>query len=172
MIEIALSGDKEVIAKLDALPSELRFALAAKIFALTQKLRTNLIEHHLSGPTGPHSLSVGQTTSTHTAGQLRQSVIAQPVEASETEVSGGVAYGANTPYAAIHEFGGTINIPDIFPKKAQALHFIQNGEDVFYRHVRAHTVTIPERAPLRTAFDEMKSEIIDEITETVKDVIG
>jgi phage gpG-like protein len=52
--------------------------------------------------------------------------------------------GTNLEYAAIHNFGGTISIPEkrrtkpwVFPGPG--------GKMIFTRHIRAHTVTIPQR---------------------------
>jgi hypothetical protein len=158
VFSVSLVGDRELIAKVQRLPEQVLVALKAKVQTLALLLQRKVQVEHLSGPTGPHTLSVGPNTADHTGGQLRRSVF-QTVTSTASSVTGKVAFSADVPYAAIHEFGGTINIPEIVPTKAKALHFMMGGKDVFVKRVKAHTVTIPERAPLRTAFAEMLPEI-------------
>lgn len=148
------------------LPPKVQGELELKVRALADELRTKVMVEHLSGPTGPHTLSVGQNSKGHTGGQLRASVF-QDVKISDTSVRGRVGFSGDVVYAAIHEFGGVINIPEIIPTKAKALKFMIQGREVFARKVRAHTVTIPERAPLRTSFKEMLEKIVTGIKEAV-----
>jgi len=158
VFSVTITGDRELIARAEKMPDKLRPLLRAKIQELALKLQRKVQAEHLSGPTGAHTLSVGPNTSDHTGGQLRRSVF-QTVTSSPNAIVGKVAFAADVPYAAIHEFGGTINVPEMTPVKAKALHFIVGGKDIFVKRVRAHTVKIPERAPLRTAFKEMLPEI-------------
>jgi len=65
-------------------------------------------------------------------------------------------------YAAIHEFGGTIK-----KKRARALFW--EGEDGKLR--QAQEVTIPERAYLRPAFDENKTEALNAMAHVIKEVL-
>jgi len=151
---VQINGDRELISKLVTMPNTVRAALLTKIHELALRLENKVKVEHLSGPTGPSSLSV-QT------GALRRSVHNQ-VESTDSSVTGAVYYAPDVPYAGIHEFGGTINVPEIVPINAMALHFYtKGGDEVFARRAAAHTVHIPERAPLRTAFAEMKAEILE-----------
>jgi len=63
--------------------------------------------------------------------------------------------GSNIKYAAIHEFGGIIHIPDIYPVKKQALHFFIGSKEIFAKKVKAHTITMPERSYLRSSLTEL-----------------
>jgi len=73
-----------------------------------------------------------------------------------------------TPYARIHELGGTIHLPDIFPVQANALHWISKaGDEVFAKHARAHDVVIPERSYLRSALKQREDDIMRVFREAV-----
>lgn len=62
-------------------------------------------------------------------------------------------------YAAVHEFGATIR-----PKRAKMLHWVnEEGEDVF-----AMQSVIPERAYLRPAIDEHKSEVLQAMGNVIR----
>lgn len=164
MIEVTLEGDREVVLMLDAFPGKLHDELLHTITDITINLRDRVQHDHLSGPTGTHTLNV-------ITGRLRQSVI-QVVEDSENEIVGIVGYSGDVPYAAAHEFGAIIHIPEIVPTHAQALHFFIDGQEVFAQRVRAHDVVIPERAPLRTAFAEDEPHILQELEYAVARAVG
>lgn len=163
---LTVHGDRELAARFGAMPDAVRTAVRKKIMALTLELQRKIKVEHLSGPTGVHSLSVGVNSAKHTGGQLRASVF-QEMNEESGGIVGRVGYSADVAYAAIHEFGGTVNVPEIVPTKTKALHWVMNGKDVFATRVRAHTVKIPERAPLRTGFNEMKEEILEGLKQAV-----
>lgn len=83
----------------------------------------------------------------HKGGQLINSIqVYDPSPESVLVGSRGVVY------AAAHEFGATI-----IPKRAKILHWVsEGGKDVF-----AHKSVLPERAYLRPAIDEHKSEVLE-----------
>lgn len=57
-----------------------------------------------------------------------------------------LSLGTNLKYAAIHQLGGTINIPGIRPVRAHALRwFLPGGKAVFAKKAAPHTVRIPAR---------------------------
>lgn len=156
MFTVSIIGDQQLIANFVAMPQQLQASLTRRVRKLALLLQRHLQVDYLSGPTGEHTLSVQK-------GALRRSAF-NTVVSTSAEVTGTVGYGADVPYAAAHEYGATINIPEIVPTTAQALHFVINGKDVFAKRVRAHTVILPERAPLRTAFADMKEQIEDELS--------
>jgi hypothetical protein len=93
------------------------------------------------------------------------------------EVTGTVT-AAGLPYLRIQEFGGVIQTPEIFPRAAQALHWLSpastgfsgagaSAEGVFAMHTRAHETRIPERSYLRAALDQRRAEIIAAFQGTV-----
>lgn len=170
MFTVSFEGGRDLVAHFVSMPAKLREALLQATTGLALELEQRVEDQHLSGPTGPHTLSVGKNVKGHTGGQLKASVFHR-VESSESSVTGIVGYGADVPYAAIHEFGGTINIPEITPVRAKALHFFIGDKEVFAKKVRAHTVRMPERAPLRTSLEEMKPTIISRYEQAVQSVI-
>jgi hypothetical protein len=77
------------------------------------------------------------------------------------------------PYLAIHEYGGTVMTPEIFPVNARVLHFFTPGwagfsgssskeaatNEVFTPHTAAHVTVIPERSYLRYALAQRRAAI-------------
>ena len=92
-------------------------------------------------------------------GSGRVADISVRVTRSGDEVTGEVSAGG-TPYARIHEYGGTVHLPDIFPVQAQALHWISKaGDEVFAKHAAAHDEEIPKRSYLRSALEQREADI-------------
>jgi len=68
-----------------------------------------------------------------------------------------VKIGTNKKYAPAHQFGMTLNIPEIRPKRAKALRFVgAGGEIIFTRRVKAHKVKIPKREFLLFQKEDIK----------------
>lgn len=90
---------------------------------------------------------------------------------SVTIAGNAVLAGAWLPYAAIHQYGGAIRIPEIVPRKGAALRWLgPSGEAIFARRVKAHTVTIPARPYLPSPeWAELESKRV--IEETIQDAI-
>lgn len=151
VFNVAMIGDKELIAKFDAMPSRVRAALERKVYYLVYRLLA-MVKGKLSGEV----LHVR-------SGLLRDSAF-ERVQISERAVFGEVVEPGSVPYAAIHEFGGTINVPDIVPVKAKALLFA-NGK--FSMYARAHVVKMPERSYLRSSLADMRAEIEAGLQEAV-----
>lgn len=61
-----------------------------------------------------------------------------------------VILGTNVVYAAIHQFGGTVQIPALQPKRPGGTlrWYDQGGNPVFRKRTSAHSVTIPQRSYL------------------------
>ena len=76
------------------------------------------------------------------------------------------------PYAKIHEYGGIVNIPEIQPKNARALHFVSGGADIYAARTQAHAVTIPERSFMRSTTDEQRQPITDRLSSAVQNLWG
>lgn len=168
---VSVRGHDTLLAHIVGAPAAVNQKLLNAITTLAINLHKHVIVAHLSGPTGAHTLSVGHNSPMHTAGQLQRSLF-WDVNENANGVTGIVGFSADTPYAAIHEYGGTINIPEIVPVNAKALHFMIGGQDVFVKRVKAHTVTIPERAPLRTGFAEMIPDIEAGLRQAVREGLG
>jgi phage gpG-like protein len=82
-------------------------------------------------------------------------------------IQGSAVTAASTlPYAAIHQYGGTVNIPEIRPRSVNGTlrWFGAGGEPIFAKRVRAHRVTIPARPYLPSPeFAEREAaKVVDE----------
>jgi phage gpG-like protein len=149
--------DRKLEARLAGMPAALQKALVAKLTVLTTKLENHIKADKLSG----------QVLNVRT-GALRRSIFST-VQVAPNQVVGTVASSSDVKYGAIHEFGGTIDIPEIVPTKAQALHFVMNGKDVFAKRVRAHTVHMPERSFMRSALADTRAEIEQGVRQAVEE---
>lgn len=77
-------------------------------------------------------------------------------EESAGKIEGGVTVDNTAPYGRAHEYGA--HIPDRYPIRARALHWVSNGTDVFAMHARAFD--LPERSFMRVSLREMRETII------------
>lgn len=153
MLDVSVTGLTEVVAGFDAMPAKVHAALVAKMGELEQlviaKARDNLSGVVLNAKSGA----------------LRDSIAGQISDDGESVTATVGSYGVK--YAAVQEYGATINIPDIVPTKAQALAFIMEGKLTFAKHVAAHTVTLPERSYLRSALDDLHADIVRGLGEAI-----
>ncbi len=124
------------------------------------KEQTLLLEGHIKAD----KLS-GQVLSRVT-GNLRASIHSEVTDTGD-QIIGRVYSDGTVKYGAIHEFGGIINIPDIYPVKAQALHFFAGGKEIFAKHVRAHQVNMPERSFMRSALADRSDAIVEALRAAV-----
>ena len=93
-------------------------------------------------------------------GTLRRSIHTEVLEKRDDYAE--VAVGTDVVYAAIQEFGGVI-----VPKKAKMLHWVgEGGIDIF-----AHSVTIKPHPYLRPAWDENESKMIQEVKNSLTQLI-
>jgi hypothetical protein len=101
-----------------------------------------------------------------------QSAVSTAVEDGGTFIYGAVV-ASGLPYLGIHEYGGVIPTPDIFPVNAKALHFFTERAafftasknegptgEVFAQHTRAHPTPIPERSYMRYALAQRRASIM------------
>ena len=106
---------------------------------------------------------------------LMQSAV-QANAISEVGGSSGTAVAtvsaSGLPYMRIHEYGGVVMTPDIFPRQAIALHFFAPGwagftasrseaatSEVFAKRASGHPTVIPERSYLRYALAQRSRAI-------------
>lgn len=75
---------------------------------------------------------------------LMLSVTAKGRGHTETETDTSLTWGSNLPYAAIHQEGGSIQYAERRRERPWVFRG-PNGETIFTRRIRAHTVTIPAR---------------------------
>lgn len=149
--------DSRIQARLDAMPDNIFRKMRARAIELRLDLES-LVISKLSGVV----LNVR-------SGALRQSIFGDEPRADKTGITERVASAADVKYGAIHEFGGTINVPEIEPVKARALHFLSGGKDVFAMRVQAHTVTMPERSYMRSSLAEMREKIVAGLQSAAKE---
>lgn len=156
MLNVTLVGDRELIAKLDAMPQRVHDALLKKVTALGLQLEAK-VKEKLSGGV----LNVR-------TGALRRSIFNR-VDDGATSVTDTVASSGDVKYAGIHEFGGTIPAHDIVPNKAQALAFPFEGKQVFAKRVHIPDVQMPERSFLRSSLADMRQQITDGLREALQE---
>ena len=155
MITVEVVGDKQLIARLTAMPDNIRSALVRKVRALALMLEATVKGEKLSGQV----LNV-------VTGALRRS-ISNEVTTGSNSVTAEVYSSGDVKYAAIHEYGGTIPAHEVVATKAQALHFVIGAKDVFAKRVQIPDVKMPERSFLRSSLDEMRDEIVEGMKEAV-----
>lgn len=144
MISLAIDGLGPLNGRLAGLPQTLADRLAAELARLGGVLRER-VERKLSG-------EVLQQRSGRLAGSITVAVERSGLSASATVSS-------DAPYAAIHEFGGTIPVRTILPQSARALAFPWRGQQLFFKRVSLPAVTMPERSFMRSALAETEPEI-------------
>ena len=154
MLTIQIQGDKELIAKMNIMPERVRTALFNKVAYLASMLKTYIIDNKLSGQ-----------VLNHRSGDLWRSIRDEATQSSSS-VEGRV-YSTGVPYAAIHEFGGTIASHVIESKTAGALAFMWQGKQVFFKKVTIPDVKMPERSFMRSSLADKRQEIIDGMNEAV-----
>lgn len=145
-----------VTARLDAMPDKVHAELLKEITSKSLDLRNYIINDKLSG----------QVLNFHTH-KLQQSIF-QEVNDGPSQVIGVVKQeNAIAPYGAIHEYGGQTAPHDILPNKAEALHFMMNGKEVFAKVVHHPGSRIPERSYMRSSLADKSNEIINGIKAAV-----
>jgi phage gpG-like protein len=163
LLSVRLVVSPESIKELAAKAETVHAALAIKVRELVHQWHERAAEK-VSGPAPGAVLNVK-------TGALRRSL------KERFEDEGGVFVGTlyssgDVKYAAIHEYGGVINIPEITPTKAQALHFFYKGKWVFAMRAKAHSVTMPERSFVRSSLRELAPQIELELRETLREAIS
>lgn len=117
-----------------------------------------------------HTPSAPGTPPNNDTGVLAGNIEAQLTGTAKAEVS------SNAPYAAIHEFGGTIDHPGGTP------YFMRDGKPVFVSNsgqgafhtlpvTKPHKITMPERPYLRPAAARAKERFPQAIADAVKKVV-
>jgi phage gpG-like protein len=144
MITSSINGLDALTARLGALPQTLADRLAGEVERLGGVLRDR-VERNLSGE------ALRQRS-----GRLAAS-IAVSIERSGSSAIATVS--SDAPYAAIHEYGGTIPAHTILPQSARALAFPWRGQHRFFKRVSLPAITMPERSFMRSALDETAPEI-------------
>lgn len=164
MLKIELRGDKELIARMSTMPSNVHNRLLLKVNQLALKLQA-LVKAKLSDDV-LHVIT----------GELRNS-IQKEVTDTQTSVIGKVYSSKNSPahkYAAIQELGGTINHPGgtaYFIKAGGMTQFVSNKDQLAATlpRTRPHQITIPARSYMRSSLTDMRTEIVEGLKQAVLD---
>jgi len=156
MLNVQITGDREVMARFSSMPAGVRRALLKKVTTLSLMLEGHIKKDKLSG----------QVLNVRT-GKLRASVFSSATQTGDL-TQGMAASSGDVKYAGIHEFGGTIDIPEI-TARGKALAFMWHGKQAFFKKVAAHQVTMPERSFMRSSLADMKDQIISEMTQAVRE---
>lgn len=101
-------------------------------------------------------------------GNLKNSGFTEVVETPDT-MTGNVSFGATVPYAAIHNYGGDIDIPEVTGK---LMVFERGGETIFTRSHKAFTVRMPERNYMESSLEEKQPEILAGLQGAVDGVVA
>jgi phage gpG-like protein len=155
MLRITLVGTQELMARLDRMPAAVRSILETKMREIAIQLQTHVQRDKLSGQV----LNV-------VTGALRRS-ITQTVSSFGDTVVAEVFSAGDVKYAGIHEYGGQTQPHDIYPKSADALHFMIGGQEIFAKVVHHPGSRMPERSFLRSALGDMAPTIAEEIQQAV-----
>jgi phage gpG-like protein len=162
MLNVSLTGDKALIQRFKLMGPNVQKALLRKVTILTLALE-RLVKEKLSGGV----LNVR-------TGALR-SGIHHDIESTPTKVTGSVASSRDVPYAAIHEFGGSINHPGgtayYIDGKSGIAQFVSNTSAIadLLPRTKPHVINLPERSFLRSSLRDMSERIKTELGEAVKE---
>lgn len=137
-------GGGTAVARLGAVPVRLTAEMAVEATRIGGELRA-AVERNLSGAVL----------------RQRSGRLASSIDLSVQPRGGGVtaSLGTDVPYAAIHEYGGTLPARTILPRGGRALAFPWQGRERFFKRVSLLPVTMPERSFLRAALAEMEPDI-------------
>lgn len=157
MVRFDIEITNRVEQRLTTSVDSLRAAVIRKAHALALELEAYVKTRKLSG----------QVLHVRT-GDLRRSIQSK-VTVDGPRVEGSVFSDGSVPYADIHEFGGRTGPHDIIPVKAQALHFMMHGKEVFAKIVHHPGSKMPERSYLRSSLEEMAPRIESEMAAVLEE---
>lgn len=168
LVSVEVVGDRELVARLAAMPVAVLEMLKVKVKTLAIDLEGYIKVNKLDGQV------LNRVT-----GALSRS-INNRVDAVAGAVWGLVFSAGDVKYAAIHEYGGVIHSPGgtaYFMKEDGMAQFVSNAaaKDDMLR-TKPHNITMPERSFMRTGLADkaasislgMKEAIIQGIQKQVK----
>lgn len=137
-----MRGDRSVIEFLQSYSGRVQDIILRKWQSLATSL-SDRVKEKLSG----------EVLNART-GRLRASIVSRIYE-GKGHVTLSIGSRGDVPYASLHEYGGSVMIPAIYPNKSNVLRFYVGGVKRFARHTAAHVVHLPERSYIRSTMDEM-----------------
>lgn len=155
-VELTIDGDVQLIDRLNLFSDLVHQALVAKMQQVVVNLTEQVKDNKLSG----QILNV-------ISGMLRDSIYNTVTETSDQVI--GTVGSQGVPYAAIHEYGGTTGPHSIVATRAQMLHFIWHGEEVFTKSVNHPGSRMPERSYLRSSLADARQQILNDFGAVVED---
>lgn len=158
MIQIEVTGDTQIIAKLDAMPGKLQAALTKRLTSLALQMQAT-IKQKLSGQV----LKVR-------SGNLRDS-IDYDVQTGATSVIATIFSNTSVKYGRIHEYGGITAPHVIEPRAGNVLAFEMGGQTIFARRVNHPGSKIPARPFMRPTLAEYRVKIITSMNDAVRESI-
>lgn len=154
-VQITVTGDRELIQRLNTLIPEVRRELLKRVTRLALDMVRHVRTNKLSGQ-----------VLNHRTGRLWRSIF-QRVAADTYGVVATVASSSDVPYAGIHEFGGRTRPHDIVARRKKALAFMIQGNMVFAKRVRHPGSNMPERSFLRSSLTDMRARIDRDMKDAV-----
>ncbi|MGD9613834.1 MAG: HK97 gp10 family phage protein [Alphaproteobacteria bacterium] len=157
MIEVTVTGDKEIIARLDRMPDSIRESMAKEMQRWGFRLQRNVQKDKLSG----------QVLKVRT-GVLRSSINLKVDDAPDRITA---TVGTKVAYARVHEFG--------FRGKQSVRAHLRKVTRLFGKpvtatlNIKAHTrnVKFPERSFLRSALKELEPDFKKGMKESLRRLI-
>ena len=156
MITVSTGKLDALAGRLDALPPAIAQRLAQEVRRLGGVLRER-VERNLSG-----------VVLQQRSGRLAASI---SVDIEQSGLAASLSVSSDAPYAAVHEYGGTIPARTVLPRSARVLAFPWHGQQRFFKRVSLPAVTMPERSFLRSALAETEPEIRAAIEAAVAEAI-
>lgn len=158
-MNIIVTGDEQLTARFSRIGPQLHAGLLSEITEISEDLENYIKNDKL----------LGQVLNQR-SGALRESIHNDVTDQGST-ITGRIFSAAPMPYAAIHEYGGTIPAHVVEPVEAAALHFIWGGEEVFFKKVNIPAIDMPERSYMRSALADSKAEIVNRLRGVVATAI-
>lgn len=144
-VSVQVRGLSELTQNLGGLPAKVRGATVRSMGVAVGMVRDQAKENVMTTFSNPAKMA---------------KTIEGYVDVGGYTVQGRVT-ASGLPYLAIHEFGGVVHTPAIFPRNVPfALRFEAAGETVFAAHTKAHDTPIPERSYLRRALDQRHADVL------------
>jgi phage gpG-like protein len=100
------------------------------------------------------------------SGNLKNSGFIE-IDQGSGQITGFVGFGRTVPYAAILNYGGTIEVPEVSGK---LMVFERGGRTVFTMKHRAFTVNMPARNYLESSLEEREPVIVEGFRDAIAKV--
>jgi phage gpG-like protein len=153
-MEFRVPENENVKAFLRTRGTKVRASVLREITSISVDLQTKVKQEKLRGGNPLHSRT----------GNLSRAVSRRVDNFNGQAFQAVVGVAPNAPYGKIHEFGGTIHVPEV---KGKLMVFTANGKKVFTRSHKAFDVLMPERSFLRSSLAESKVKFQERLRDAV-----